>query len=170
MRIAIDGCDGCGKTTLGDRLVKRFKLDKVTMTKEGWKDIESYTQKKDLDNIVSDRSFVSEYVYSRVYNRDSQITDVVFDLLCRLYFNNDNPWLFFILTADVDTILDRVNKRGIDEEKKDEVARKRYVYDVALRPYVDKYPTSIFVIDTTNKTEDEVFNEVCELIKENTDG
>lgn len=169
MRIAIDGCDGCGKTTLVDKLVKRFKLDKVTMTKEGWKDIDSYLQKKDLNHIVSDRSFISEYVYSRVYDRDTQITEDVFNLFCRLYCDNDNPWLFFILTADVDTIMSRVNKRGIDEEKKDEIARKRYCYDIAMRNNLDKYPTSIFVIDTSNKTEQEVFNEVCDLIKENCD-
>lgn len=169
MRIVIDGCDGCGKTTLVDKLVNRFGLDKVTMTKPGWKDIESYIQKKDLEQIVSDRSFISEFVYSRVYERDTQITPAVFELLCRLYCDNDHPWLFFILTADVKTIMDRVNKRGTDTEVEYEIARKRYTYEVSVKDYVDKYPTSFFIIDTTNKTETEVYNEVCELIKENSD-
>lgn len=164
MHIIIDGCDGCGKSTLVDKLVKEYNLDKVIMTKEGWKEKSSYIQKSSLDNVVSDRSFISEYVYSNVYKRQSKITDTVFDDLVSLYTISTNPWLIIVLNASVDTILERVNKRGIDEESKAEVEKKVERYEktgMLLQKLARKY---VLYLDTTDLSEIDVFNKVKEFI------
>lgn len=164
MHIIVDGCDGCGKTTLTDRLAKEYNLDKVIMTRYGWKEFQSYYQKASLENVVSDRSFISERVYSKLYNRKSSITQDLFDALVSLYYNiSPEPWLFVILTANVDTVMNRIAQRGIDTETKEEVIRKIELY---LSVYEDFKTDNILYLDTTNLTEDDVFNKVKEFINE----
>lgn len=161
MHIIIDGCDGCGKTTLVDRLVKEYKLDKVVMTREGWKDVQSYEQKCLLDNVVSDRSFISEYVYSNVYSRESKINPQVFVDLFKKYTSSQiNPWLIIILNGSVDTIMERVNKRGTDEEIRIEVENKVERYESVGKRLQLMDNKHVLYLDTTYLSELGVFNKV----------
>ena len=164
MHIIIDGCDGCGKTTMTNRLVKEYSLDKVIMTKFGWKALESYTQKAFLDNVVSDRSFISEYVYSKVYGRESAITDEIFDRLVTLYETQPEPWFFVILNANADTIISRVEKRGIDNEVREEVEKKIRAYDEVAKKLLNLDNGRIMYIDTTDLSEVNVFHKIKEFI------
>ncbi len=164
MHIIIDGCDGCGKTTLTDKLAKQFSLDKIIMTRYGWKDFQSYYQKAALDNVVSDRSFISERVYSKLYNRQSSITKELYDALLSLYYKiPPQPWLFVILTASADTIMKRIEQRGVDTETRNEIMRKIELY---LSIYEEFKTDNILYLDTTVMTEDDVFNKVKEFVYE----
>lgn len=164
MHIIIDGCDGCGKTTMTNRLVKEYNLDKVIMTKYGWKAVKSYTEKAFLNNVVSDRSFISEYVYSKVYGRESEITDYVFDTLVALYATQEEPWIFVILNANVDVIMNRVEKRGIDNEVREEVEKKIEMYDKVAKKLLSLKNGKVMYIDTSDLTEVNVFHKIKEFI------
>ena len=166
MRIIVDGCDGCGKSTLVDKLVKEYNLDKVVMTREGWKAKESYIQKSQLDNVVSDRSFISEYVYANVYDRQTEINHQVFVNLFTQYISQKDPWYFILLTADVDTILDRVNKRGIDIEQRREVEDKVERYSYTGKRLQDIDNEHVLYLNTTDLSEIDVFNKVKEFLNE----
>ena len=164
MHIIIDGCDGCGKTTMTNRLVKEYNLDKVIMTKYGWKAVESYIEKAGLNNVVSDRSFISEYVYSQVYGRESEITNQVFDKLITLYESQKEPWIFVILNANVNVILNRVEKRGIDNEVKEEVEKKIEMYDNVAKKLLNLNNGNVMYIDTSDLSEIGVFHKIKEFI------
>ena len=66
MRIIIEGCDGVGKSTLALSLAKKYKCDIIHMTAWSPKVLSSYINRLKNKNIILDRSFISEVVYSKI--------------------------------------------------------------------------------------------------------
>ncbi len=183
--ISIEGMDGVGKSTtcklLAERLGYKFvekplhyllddsddeikQYQKVakrvnanpnrnfTAWYYGLNNIYLYEKFKD-QNIVTDRHIVSNYCWSGTsYNKD------IYNLIIKKI---GKPQLTVILYATPDAILSRLKKRDINDSdivkvKKSEGAYERMVY------FCETKKLEYVVIDTTNKTVDEVVNEIIE--------
>lgn len=157
MKIIIDSADGCGKTTLIEKLMETYKTDIIRMTKPGCKLPLAYVQKATLDEIISDRSFISEYIYSSYYKRKSFITKEVFEKLLSIY-RDFHEWKIVLLCCDPDEIINRINTRGCDKEKIEDMRAIDSMYRTIALTY------NIPIIDTTNLTQEEVFEKAKEII------
>jgi thymidylate kinase len=116
MRIIVDGPDGAGKTTVVEQLADHYECDIIHMTEKGSKAIKDYVAKANLDNIVSDRSFLSEDVYSRVFKRTSKIT--LSDTVELYKYYRKLGWKIIILDASPEVLATRLNLRGDEDEHK----------------------------------------------------
>lgn len=159
MRIALDGCDGTGKTTIAEKLANKFGCNIIRLTYEGDRSIDAYEELMRCHNVVHDRTFLSEIIYPKYFNRESRLEeDRIDDLFAYLrYFKIK----LFILTAEDETIAERLNKRG-DE----------YLDDIGAILSINQEYLSIaqehqlLVIDTTNKTIDEIVDEIGGYLNE----
>lgn len=153
MRIMIDGCDGTGKTTVAEKLANELGCNIIRLTYNGDRSIMAYHQLMSIDNVVHDRSFISEIIYPKYFNRSSRL-----EPNCENYLQYLSEYIgikSFILTASPETIQKRIRERGDD-----------YIKDIALfesinQDYLDyARKHNIPVIDTTDKTIDEIVKEV----------
>jgi thymidylate kinase len=111
MRIILEGCDGSGKSTLSEFLASKYACDIIHMTRWSDKSFDTYVKKISLnDNIIFDRCFISEYVYSKIFNRKTEITDEKIELLLDLstYLNYN----IYILTCNNDQLIKRLKERN----------------------------------------------------------
>lgn len=69
MRIILEGPDGGGKTTLANKLAKKYGLEIIHMTRRDSMKFKHLSVLLDKDDVIWDRQFISEYVYSNVFNR-----------------------------------------------------------------------------------------------------
>lgn len=82
MRILIDGNDGIGKTTLAKRLQEDLKIvSYIHLTGSDVKTCNFYSQMNLKNNVILDRSFMSEPIYSEVFQRETTLTQEDLDYL-----------------------------------------------------------------------------------------
>ena len=75
--VAIDGCDGTGKTTLALALATRYGFHRIhsTRTPDGIDLLTRYQRILDIPgHLVLDRCFVSELVYGPLHHHSSRLT------------------------------------------------------------------------------------------------
>ena len=111
MRIFLDGCDGTGKSTLATYLSERFKIDKFCLTKDSKKSVPRYMEVMKTDDVVYDRTFLSEVVYPRVFGREDWLSETQVDKLIEYY---KGAGLFVICTAEAKDIRQRILRRGAE--------------------------------------------------------
>ena len=153
MRILIDGCDGTGKTSVCEKLANKFGCNIVRLTHDGDRNFKAYSEAMIPDNMVHDRTFLSEIIYPKYFNRDSRLDSNIIPDLFELIKLFDVK--LFILTAKSETILERIGKRGdefIDDSNKFIQINSDYVTTAMENNFV--------IIDTTNKTIDEIVEEI----------
>ena len=156
MEIIIEGCDGIGKTSVIERLRRKYSCDVLWMC-NGDKTIRGFEEKAKLHNIISDRSFLSEWVYSKVFNRKTELTKIWMDWLLDYEYNK---YKVFVLVADPNVIMERISKRGTDSEDYESIIKLNQAY----KKLGEDYPNRINVIDTTNLTEEQVFEAIVNKI------
>lgn len=142
MRVIIEGADGTGKSTVARHLAKKYGCDIVHMTKWGSRNIHDYVDKLHLNNVISDRSFLSEMVYKAASGLCPQISFTSLDDLMGEVIAKG--WKIIILTAPQDVLKERLEKRA-DED--DEIIKNIGLIDNLYRIYGIHY--DIPIIDTT---------------------
>lgn len=116
--IILEGCDGVGKTTLANLLLHRgykslhFDYDPTLSIKEKYQIILS---KDYRDNIVLDRSFISEMVYGPLKRGYSRLSDQDFSELLQMV--NKQGGRVVLLDAAPEIIYNRIRKRGNVNDK-----------------------------------------------------
>lgn len=144
MRIIVEGADGVGKSTVVEYLAKKYNCDIIHMTAWGSRDYCDYHAKLSLNNVISDRSFLSEMVYKQAFGLQPKLTFTQLDALMNHVKEND--WKFIILTAPVDVLKQRLHERGNESE---DIINAIELIDHLYRIYGTTY--DIPIIDTSNK-------------------
>lgn len=158
MRILIDGCDGTGKTSVCEKLANKFGCNIVRLTHDGDRNFKAYSEAMIPDNMVHDRTFLSEIIYPKNFGRASRLMTSGIPVLYQLIEQYDAK--VFILTADNDEIVRRLNLRGdefIDDFEKIKGINYDYIQIALIQNYI--------LIDTTNKTINEVVEEIGGYLK-----
>ena len=153
MKVAIDGCDGTGKTTVVEKLANKIGCNIIRLTYAGDRSLRAYFQIMSVDNVVHDRTFISELIYPKYFGRNSRLDAKYEDYLLHLLDSFEiRP---FILTAAPETIEKRIRARGDEYVKNiDDFAKINQDYLNYAREH------NIRIIDTTTKTIDEVVSEI----------
>lgn len=153
MRIALDGCDGVGKSTIAEKLANKFGCNIVRLTNGGDRSMDSYMRLMNCENIVHDRTFMSEVVYPKYFKKNCHLSERELNAL--YYFIQMIGINVFILTASNETLAERLYERG-DE----------FLDDIGAIPSINNDYLEIAkehefkIIDTTNKTIDEIVEEI----------
>jgi thymidylate kinase len=147
----IDGCDGTGKTSVCEKLANKLGCNIIRLTHDGDRSFRAYSEAIIPDNMVHDRTFLSEIIYPKYFGRESRLKNIhaLYDLV-DLYDAK-----VFILTANSDEIKRRLTARGDEFLDNFEI-----VEQINLDYYVTSKMYGYIVIDTTNKTVDEVVEEI----------
>jgi thymidylate kinase len=80
-RLMIEGVDRVGKSTFIKRLKKILPLDSLHFTKSDPRNYLFYSQTMLKNNVIFDRHFISEYVYSKAFSRPTTLTNEQFNKL-----------------------------------------------------------------------------------------
>ena len=129
MNIIIEGPDGVGKSTLVTKLKEHYNIDSIRLSYKDPKDINFYGRILEKTDCIFDRQFLSEIVYAPIFGRECQLS---WDDVYKLHEKTKELGIkIFILDADTDEILNRINKRGDEfEEVKNNInnLRLRFLY------------------------------------------
>ncbi len=152
-----------------DFLMERFKqwlIDEEMRTTQGDKVITVY-----------DRHFIDDYIFAELHSikeNISNINSIVYqtvykELLDKLVESHTQPDFFFLLEADLSTIVGRLHKRGREAEAHTDEAYWKELYDsYYVKPkfkyHFEKYNKQVLSIDTENKTPDQVADELFAII------
>ena len=158
MRILIDGCDGTGKTSVAEKLANRLNCDIIRLTHNGDGSFRKYMEVMIPENMVHDRTFISELIYPKYFGRKSKLDEgsemTLFNLLeqydCKV----------FIFTTAESELKKRLKERG-DDFLKDFEQVKNINRDYLQIAYMYEFE----IIDTTYKTVEEVVYEIERKIR-----
>jgi len=122
--IAIEGCDATGKTTLAKQLSD--KLNMLIVKGSSFENAECdntqlfkhFNKVANASNVIIDRTIYSNRVYATLYDDYAILTD---EQRMQIEDKFKNKTLVLYLTADVDTIIDRINVRGDDYVTPDKI-------------------------------------------------
>ncbi len=152
-----------------DFLMERFKqwlTDEEDRLKHGDKVITVY-----------DRHFIDDYIFAELHSikeNISNINSIVYqtvykELLDKLVESKTQPDYFFLLEADLSTIVKRLHKRGREAEQDTDESYWKELYDsYYTKPkfsyHFEKYNKQVVKVDTENKTPAQVADELMGII------
>ena len=159
IHIFLDGPDGCSKTTIAKMLKKHLKFPIIKMPKIKRKEFSkieefSYIFNRTISQMyryhfIVDRGFTSSLVYSKVFNRPDPLH----------YISGINKMLKPLIVILTATNKELFKRRPIDRIiDKNPRIRIKNEYDKLAKKL--RFP----LIDTTNKTEKETFQDVLTVI------
>lgn len=153
MKIALDGVDCTGKSTIAEKLANMYGCNIIHLTQHGNRTLRSYMQFMKCDDVVHDRTFLSELVYSKYFGKEPFYGAAIeTHLLADLKANKIN---MFVLTGSDEAIMERLKARG------DELVTDIDMLKAINEEYVSLARKYRFpVIDTTNKTIDQIVKEI----------
>ncbi len=112
MNIILEGPDATGKSTLAEKLKKKFGMNIINSTSKTRNDFHYHIDLLDYqDNTVFDRFHVGEMVYPDIYGRDGKLSDQDFlKITTRIIENNDLLIVFYC--SDINVLKERLIERG----------------------------------------------------------
>ena len=165
MNIILEGPDASGKSLYANKFVEKgftyFKCspgehaEKSTFNKEYFEELLS------RDSMVFDRFFISELVFSELYNREQVIS---FDEVNNLVHKNiDNIKLIFLYASDIDVLKNRCSERG-EFEYLDELEEQNMLF-VKYAWIFDAYESNnVILIDVSKYNSIEDVTNIIETI------
>lgn len=124
MLIQVIGCDASGKSTFIEALSKELnypvlKGSSFQQSQCSQDELyEKFDKLMDLENTILDRSFYCNLVYAPLYKDYAMISDEQFE---KLESKIEGKSLTIYLYADVETLTERLNKRGDDYVKAERI-------------------------------------------------
>ena len=110
MPIIIEGPDGAGKSTLAKSLADRLDMNILKMTANGGQSPREYMQKLECDGVIIDRCWVSEQMYSDLFEREPRISEDDAEELTEFCGLTGIP--IIVLLPPLYVVIDRLNSRG----------------------------------------------------------
>lgn len=114
MNIIIEGCDGVGKTTLVTKLKEYYNVDSIRLSYKDPKDYNFYSRILEKTDCIFDRHFLSEIVYSIIFERECELNNEELNKLYKQTIFSNIPIL--ILDTDTSEILRRLDERGNEHQ------------------------------------------------------
>lgn len=152
MRIILEGVDGAGKTTLAKILADKYGLDICHCTQCDAADYDFYSQTLRKENVVWDRHTIGELIYPTVFGRKRQVS--VEDVRLILHYAKQEGVIVLVLTADMPTLLERLNNRQVSENPL--IMENLDYIDNEFRFYAEQYHLQL--IDTSKMTLQQIFD------------
>lgn len=156
----LEGPDNAGKTTYINKLISQSVIKPVL-----WVDEEPETfwtkekEQKVIDFIDSNikhrsvllhRSQISEFIYSRLFKRKSELKDIeFFNFLFDLKHSKKYDYEVIFMTADVKTLMKRTIKEGMIKQLEYIFAQSEKFEDMFTT--LKTFGINVKKIDTTNK-------------------
>lgn len=112
MRLILEGPDCAGKSTMAKELAERLKLDIIKSTYYGPKNFSAYRERLECQDVVIDRCWISEVIYSKYFSRRSNVDDLTDRKLCEICVKRNIP--IVVMLPPIDVIIQRMTERGDD--------------------------------------------------------
>ena len=112
MRLILEGPDCAGKSTMAKELAERLKLDIIKSTYYGPKNISAYRERLACQDVVIDRCWISEVIYSKYFFHHSEVDDFTDRMLCDICVKQNIP--IVVMLPPIDVIIQRMIERGDD--------------------------------------------------------
>ena len=112
MRLILEGPDCAGKSTMAKELAERLKLDIIKSTYCGPKTIDAYCERLACQDVVIDRCWISEVIYSKYFGCPPIVDDFTDRMLCDICVKQNIP--IVVMLPPIDVIIQRMIERGDD--------------------------------------------------------
>lgn len=150
MNVILEGLDAAGKTTLAEKLEKKYGMTTLHSTAKTRNDLYYHIDLLDYrENTVFDRFHVGEWVYPEVYDRPTKLTKEDFNTIEKRIIDNNEMFIVFI-TSDMDIINKRLIERGEDDYLQEMAAQNKWFKDYIKRFKKYNYE-NFYVIDVAEK-------------------
>jgi len=110
MRIFLDGLDAAGKSTCAEMLQRKYGFSTFHSNGKSANTYLFFRRMFDDDNVVYDRCFVGEVVYTELYKRKQKLSDDSFAKLVQLMKDKKDVLVLFAC-SDLSIIYDRLRAR-----------------------------------------------------------
>lgn len=146
MKIIVEGCDGCGKTTLVNHIKDKLKYDIVHSNSETKNDFNYHKNLIDSNkNLIFDRFNLGEIVYPEIYKRKPKMTLEEQDDLMKYIEDKECMYIIFY-SSNFETLRERLFKRGDTEQVLENAEKINLVFKLLAEQWMLKYK-NVFVID-----------------------
>lgn len=146
MNIILEGPDATGKTTLAEKLQKKYGMSILHSTSRTRNDLFYHIDLLDYrENTVFDRFHLGETIYPIIYNRPGKLTEAeALAIDKRLIDNNDI--LIVFTTSDMEIINERLRARGEDKYIP-EMEQQNELFTAAANKFAEHDYKNFYVID-----------------------
>lgn len=148
MNVILEGLDAAGKTTLANKLCKKYNMSVIHSTAKTRNDLHYHIDLLDYrENTVFDRFHCGEFVFPKVYNRPEKLNLDEFTQIEKRIIDNNDMFIIFI-ASDMDVINQRLIARGEDDYLQEMAAQNEW-----FTKYIERFNRyhykNFYVIDVS---------------------
>ena len=166
MKLILTGHDYAGKSTILKRVFQENDNGKMSYIHLSYREpttFDFYTNTLEYSNFVMDRCFLDELIYPMIFGRQQGINKHEAKELLKKC--EEKGITLGIVVCSQEEITRRIKER-VDIKEEPEVLQNIFLIKKMYEYLATEF--NIPLIDTTNKTPDEVVEEVNKLVKEKT--
>ena len=148
MNVILSGPDSCGKTTLGEKLQKKYNMPIIHSTATTRNTLEYHLDLLDYhDNTIFDRFSVGEMIFPKIYGRPAMLTEDEFYITLRRVMDNNDMYIVFTC-SDVNILNERLIARG-EEDYLKEINEQCVLYNEVAQKMADFFKDykNFYIID-----------------------